>query len=151
MNDCLYNDGLQFECTRCSRCCRHTPGYVFLSSNDLHRLAAATKRSRTAFLADYCREVGVNGFRRISLKEKSNFDCIFWEDEGCIVYESRPFQCASYPFWSANLDSQADWEDVKGDCPGADHGRRHSKEEIDAWLEKHLRQQFLGAEEADSR
>ena len=34
----FYSDGLRFECTRCSRCCRHTPGYVFLSENDVERL-----------------------------------------------------------------------------------------------------------------
>ncbi|HUX21603.1 MAG TPA: YkgJ family cysteine cluster protein, partial [Spirochaetia bacterium] len=35
----FYQDGLRFECTRCDACCRHEPGYVFLSQTDLRRLA----------------------------------------------------------------------------------------------------------------
>ncbi len=41
MEEVFYGRGLRFECTRCSRCCRHNPGYVFLSPVDLARLAEA--------------------------------------------------------------------------------------------------------------
>ena len=70
MNTPFYSRGLRFECTGCSRCCRHEPGYVFLSDNDLSRLCAAKELSRAEFLEKYCRSVNIHGFSRLSLREK---------------------------------------------------------------------------------
>jgi Fe-S-cluster containining protein len=77
----FYRSGLRFQCTRCSRCCRHTPGYVFLSEDDLRKLSAALGVTQREFLGTYCRSVAFGTVKRISLKEKPNLDCIFWEDE----------------------------------------------------------------------
>ncbi len=136
MSDRFYKAGLRFECQRCSRCCRHTPGFVFLAEEDLQRLMMRTGLARSAFLDRYCRTVNLNGIRRVSLIEKSNLDCIFWEDGGCSVYSHRPLQCRSYPFWAANLGSAAEWEDLKVSCRGVGKGRLHSAAEIDRWLEE---------------
>ena len=35
MCDKFYKDGLKFECQRCSFCCGHSPGFVYLSQRDL--------------------------------------------------------------------------------------------------------------------
>ena len=100
------NDGLRFECTRCSECCRHTPGYVFLSSKDLddprRRHSGFGGRSSLKLLSPSRSGLA----RRISLKEKANLDCIFWENGGCSRYEARPLQCRSFPFWSACVSSR---------------------------------------------
>ena len=40
MEEPFYKDGLCFECQRCSGCCRFDSGYVFLSHEDLEKLAA---------------------------------------------------------------------------------------------------------------
>ena len=98
--------GLRFECTRCQRCCRLEPGYVFLSQRDLQALARAKALSVAEFTARYCRAVDIGGFERLSLTEKANYDCSLWEDGACTVYESRPLQCRSFPFWDANLASR---------------------------------------------
>ncbi len=133
-NTPFYQDGLQFECTRCSACCRHDPGWVFLSRNDLEKLCRATGLGEREFIDTWSREVDIGGFKRLSLKEKPNFDCIFWNDGGCSVYEHRPLQCSTYPFWSANLFSRAVWDDLEKSCPGIDRGRRSSRNEIDTLL-----------------
>lgn len=143
MSDPFYAQGLRFSCSRCSRCCRVEPGYVFLTRNDLSALLEATGLAAPEFLARYCRQVGLNGFHRLSLKEKPNLDCIFWEDGACAVYEARPYQCRSYPFWGANLDSRASWEALKRTCPGVGQGSLHPREEIEAWLERSEAGPFL--------
>ena len=76
---------------------------------------------------------------KLSLKEKSNFDCIFWKadsnDAGaCSVYKSRPLQCRAFPFWDSVIISKKSWETAGKDCPGIDRGELHSHETIDKWL-----------------
>lgn len=139
----FYSNGLHFECSRCSRCCRHTPGYVFLTRSDLVRLAKATDLTEEWVLEKYCREVNIGGFRRISLKEKANLDCIFWEDGGCSMYRDRPLQCRSFPFWSQHLYSEESWQKAAKDCPGIGQGSLYSEEEIGNWLNKQVEEDFL--------
>lgn len=134
--DVFYAQGLRFTCVRCSRCCRHEPGFVFLSEQDLRRLARATHLARETCVQEYCREVEIGGVKRLSLKEKPNYDCIFWVEAGCEVYAHRPIQCRSFPFWSSNLISRATWEEVGQMCPGTDKGALHSRDEIDDWLQQ---------------
>ena len=99
--------------------------------------------SHAEFIDSYCRWVPSNKWfspdpsgnevERLSLKEKSDFDCIFW-DSGCKVYNSRPLQCSAFPFWPSVLDYKKSWERVKMDCPGMDQGKRHDRVEIEALL-----------------
>ena len=135
MKKSFYAEGLRFECTNCSRCCRHEPGYVFLSRKDLDLLIAETGLDRDGFISRYCRNVDIGGFTRLSLIEKRNYDCIFWKDGGCSVYAGRPLQCRTYPFWTVNLESEADWELLLQECPGAGRGRLYSEREINELLE----------------
>jgi hypothetical protein len=141
----FYSTGLRFECTRCSRCCRHTSGYVFLSSTDLSKLTRATGMGAQEFLWAYCRKVDFGLARRISLREKANLDCIFWENGGCSVYEARPLQCRSFPFWSGCLGSREEWDQHAQACPGMNQGPLHSREAIEKWLEQRHREGFLEA------
>jgi len=116
---------------------------VFLTQRDIERLLKATKLQLPEFLTRYCREVNLVGIHRVSLKEKENYDCIFWEKRGCSVYRFRPMQCRSYPFWSGNLISRRTWEQLKSSCPGVDKGKLHSRGEIERWLRLSERSRFL--------
>jgi Fe-S-cluster containining protein len=99
-----------------------------------------TNMGEDEFLAAYCRSVSFNGISRLSLREKPNFDCIFWDadrrDGGCTVYAARPLQCRSYPFWSANLADESSWAAEAGRCPGIGLGQLHSRRRIERWLRK---------------
>jgi Fe-S-cluster containining protein len=143
--DVFYGSGLQFECTRCSECCRHTPGYVFLSEKDVETLARVTGSERQEFLRTWCRQVAFGVARRVSLKEKQNLDCIFWENGGCSVYDARPLQCRSFPFWSACVSSSEEWGHHARQCPGMGKGVFHPRSEIEYWLERRLKEGFLEA------
>ena len=132
----LADGGLRFECTRCQQCCRVEPGYVFLSERDLEELAKAKSVTVAEFTELYCRTVDVGGVRRISLTEKENYDCSLWEHGSCTVYESRPLQCRSFPFWDAHLFSPEAWSEASDSCPGMGQGPIRHAVEIDYWLSR---------------
>jgi Fe-S-cluster containining protein len=145
----FYNRGLYFSCLRCSTCCRYESGYVFLSWKDVDVLAGTLKMEYTEFMETFCRWIpsiegsDTKGTERLSLKEKSNYDCIFWgsfpgrdKSEGCAVYESRPLRCRAFPFWRSILGSRGIWREFALDCPGMNKGAFHSGREIASWLEK---------------
>lgn len=124
-----FADGLRFACTRCGACCTGTPGYVWVSAEEIDRLAERLDLSVEQFGTTYLRQVG----SRLSLVEKTNFECIFWDREsGCTVYEHRPDQCRTWPFWSDNLQSPEDWRRVQRSCPGTGRGQLFTVEQITA-------------------
>ena len=130
----FYDDGLRFGCSRCSLCCRFDSGYVWLSRADLDRLAERFRSDRRGVIDQYCRTVDIGGFRQLSLLEQPNRDCVFWVGGACSVYEHRPLQCRSYPFWLHHLVSREEWDRAAQHCPGVGVGPLHSRETIDAWL-----------------
>jgi Fe-S-cluster containining protein len=59
----------------------------------------------------------------VSLRERRNYDCVLYEPGvGCSVYEDRPRQCRTYPFWRVNLHSRESWEAEAAHCPGIGDG-----------------------------
>jgi Fe-S-cluster containining protein len=122
MSDEIWGDGLRFECARCSHCCRHEPGYVFLSAFDLRRLIAKSGMAFRDYIDTYVKTVDIGVGVSISLREKPNNDCILWEADGCAAYEARPIQCSTYPFWHGIMESKEDWEREACDCPGIGKG-----------------------------
>ena len=135
--------GLRFSCRRCSSCCRYSPGYVFLSIKDIRDLEEILGLSLPELAVRYLRVVRIGGFFRVSLKERDNFDCILWEDGGCLVYPKRPFQCRSFPFWSSLLASRDAWEAHARECPGIGSGRRYTCQEIEAWQQVRLDERLI--------
>jgi Fe-S-cluster containining protein len=108
-------------------------------------LSSALGKSRQETLREYCRCVPLGLAQRISLKEKANFDCILWENGGCSVYEARPLQCRSFPFWSGCVSSLEEWEHHGRECPGIGRGALHSLREIEKWLARRRKEGFLEA------
>ncbi|MFP4266852.1 MAG: YkgJ family cysteine cluster protein [Spirochaetaceae bacterium] len=138
----FYSEGLRFSCRRCGGCCRYEPGFVFLSKNDLSRLSSALSMKEEDFIRRYCRFVTIGGKKRLSLQEKRNYDCIFWENGGCSVYEARPFQCRSFPFWANILECRENWESQRKSCPGIGEGKLFTREEIDRLLYLKNREEY---------
>lgn len=127
MGDVWYRDGLRFECTRCGNCCTGAPGYVWLDDAEIDALAAAVGLPREQFVAIHTRRAP----RGVSLREKPNGDCVFYDRvRGCTVYEQRPKQCRTWPFWESHLESPRSWERVQRECPGVDRGDWIPVEEI---------------------
>lgn len=110
-----YKDGLTFSCTQCGACCTGGPGYVWVSLEEVQILADHLHLSLEEFSKKYLRKIG----NRFSLLEKpKTYDCIFLEGKKCTVYEARPSQCKTYPFWDGILESKERWEQEKKNCEG---------------------------------
>jgi Fe-S-cluster containining protein len=127
----FYGSGLQFECLRCGRCCTGAPGYVYLSEQDIASIADFLKKDKISFLGEYTRSVTLFGEHRISLTERTNYDCVFWKGGDCLIYDARPYQCRAYPFWKGHLVSVREWEKAAERCPGINRGPVHTAEEIE--------------------
>jgi Fe-S-cluster containining protein len=139
----FYAGGLRFTCKRCSSCCRHESGYVFLSREDLDAMAAAQEMGCGEFVKTWCRWVSFGQeLEYLSLKEKANYDCIFWKD-GCVVYPSRPLQCRTFPFWDSIVCSAAAWEKAGLECPGIGEGEFYSMARIEERAQARLSQPVI--------
>jgi Fe-S-cluster containining protein len=142
----FYASGLKFTCNRCSSCCRYDAGFVFLSNEDIEKLTTETKMDKKSFINTYCRWViDWQGNEVLSLKEKSNKDCIFW-DALCTVYKARPLQCITFPFWESVVSSKQSWEVAGSGCPGIDKGTLHSAESIKNCLKMRSEQPIINRE-----
>ena len=144
--DSFYQNGLHFECARCSACCRFQPGFVFLSKEDISALSGFFGMADDDFISLYCRQVDIGGSKRLSLIEKSNNDCLFWEPNGCKIYEVRPLQCRAYPFWFSTLSSKAVWNNEAKTCRGINRGRLYDEKEITGFLEQRTREPYIEIE-----
>jgi len=129
-----HKDGLRFECQRCGSCCRGEPGVVWMNKKETKNVSVSLGVSMDIFTKNYIRLI--NG--RISLLEHDNGDCVMY-DNGCKIYETRPRQCKTFPFWSSNLKNKTEWEEQKKTCPGIGKGELHTSEEIDQLLRPELR------------
>ena len=79
----------------------------FFQKNDVEQAINFLSVSEEEFIEKYCTIVDIGFFKKVSLQEKSNYDCIFWQDGlGCAIYEARPLQCRSYPFWPSVMESR---------------------------------------------
>jgi len=126
--DLWYKDGLRFECLRCGSCCSGFSGTVRVSDAEIAALAQRLDLPEAEFRRDYTRTVRGGA---ISLVEKKNTDCIFFDKErGCTVYEDRPRQCRTWPFWRYNVYSPGHWKREAKRCPGMNSGQLYTADLI---------------------
>lgn len=127
--------GLSFSCTMCGNCCTGPEGYVLVTEAETAALAARLGIDAHEFLARFTK---TTEFGRSLTEKASSFghDCVFLDREKipgravCGVYEDRPTQCRTWPFWKTIIQSRAHWERVKRTCPGIDRGPRYTVQQI---------------------
>ncbi|RAX58351.1 hypothetical protein CCZ01_02740 [Helicobacter monodelphidis] len=93
------------SCEQCNGfCCRGKSGYIFVRYAEIEALAQWLKIDIQECMQKYIKKVGY----RFSFIEKqiigengSEFACIFFDEqkERCSIYESRPSQCKTFPYW----------------------------------------------------
>ena len=113
-----FADGLRFKCTGCGKCCTGSSGSVYVSQTDLSRLAAFFKQPVGSFVRTHTRML--HG-RRALIDRRHSGDCVFLEGKSCTVYDARPTQCRTYPWWFSNLRDAESWEEARQFCEGIDH------------------------------
>ncbi|MCE9582044.1 MAG: YkgJ family cysteine cluster protein [Planctomycetes bacterium] len=114
-----YHAGLKFRClgAECGDCCsgKNGSGAVWVNAPEMLDLAKHLGLPFDEFTRKYVRQIG----ERYSLVEKPNFDCVFYEaGKGCTVYEARPTQCRTYPFWNKVMAAKEYWKLEAKACPG---------------------------------
>ena len=123
-----FKDGLRFKCTGCGDCCTGAPGYVWVNQAEIDALAERLEMPVDEFEDKYTRKVGI----RRSLVEFKNGDCVFFDPESrkCTVYEQRPRQCKTWPFWQSNTKDEEAWEETCEVCPGSGRGKLYTVDQI---------------------
>ena len=122
-------DGLRFTCTRCGNCCSGFSGTVAVNDDEITALADRLELGVDEFREQYARVLSDGS---ISLREKSNYDCVFYaQGHGCLVYEDRPTQCRTWPFWRKNVKTTERWAEEARTCPGMDKGHLYTLDEIE--------------------
>lgn len=113
-----YKDGLRFKCTECGKCCTGTPGFVWISEEEMEGMAAALNISVDLFKRRYTRQRD-NRYALVEKKNKNDeYDCIFLKDKKCEVYQNRPQQCRTFPWWPENLNTEESWRLAAQECEG---------------------------------
>ncbi|MBL7544755.1 MAG: YkgJ family cysteine cluster protein [Bdellovibrionaceae bacterium] len=125
----LVNDGLRFQCQGSGKCCTSHGeyGFVFLTLEDRRRFAKYLDISTRKFTSQYCEQR--SGVWHLK-EDPKNPDCMFLKNKKCSVYEARPIQCRTWPFWPEVLNAKAWKKDVVSFCPGIGKGKLYSAAEI---------------------
>ena len=129
----FYADGIRFQCQDCGGCClsRGEYAYVYLTAGDRKRLADHLKISTREFTIQYTDRT--DGYLYVKDPDK---DCLFLKDGRCSVYEARPGQCRSWPFWPENMKKKIWEKEIASYCQGVGKGRLYTGEEIQEIVER---------------
>lgn len=143
-NQPWYSNGVKFECTCCGNCCTGPEGAVWFTEEEGKEIAEHLGMRHEMFLAHHSREI--EGHRSLNeFETEHGFDCEFLDRETkpgkayCSIYEVRPLQCRTWPFWPEVAKSKAAWERTRKTtpCPGMNSGTLIPVEEIVGRLKKH--------------
>lgn len=122
-----FQEGLAFTCTQCGNCCTGDPGFVWVNDREITEIAGFVGVPEREIREFY----GKKGPKGITLREKPNGDCVFFDrGRGCVIYEVRPTQCRTWPFWEGNIETPETWEKTCQICPGSGQGQLIKVEEI---------------------
>lgn len=105
-------------CLKCSGlCCRRESGYVWVKKADILKISGYLKIESAKLIDEYLVKVG----RRFSIKEikyQEEFPCIFFDmtAKKCLIYQVRPSQCQTFPFWEEFMDKED--QSTPDYCPG---------------------------------
>jgi uncharacterized protein len=139
-NQSWYTQGLSFRCTECGACCTGV-GSVRISVQDLENMALYKKMSINDFVEYYV--IRTQG--SWVLKEGAlHGDCIFLQDKHCSIYQARPTQCRTFPWWPSVLHSAQSWQEAARSCEGIDNQEDHTY----SWEKI---QELLAIDKADRR
>lgn len=104
-------------CEECQgNCCIGESGYIWVNEGTIQSIARALNLDLETFITNYLTKIRY----RYTIKEipyKDGFRCIFFdvEEKRCQIYNQRPSQCKTFPFWNYFKDNI---QEVEKECPG---------------------------------
>ncbi len=104
-------------CATCEgRCCTGESGYIYVTKDEIKDIAEVLKIDINELRVKYLFKKGY----KYSIKEfkyNDSYECVFYDREsnGCRVYNARPSQCKTFPFWDY-YKTRVD--ELKQECPG---------------------------------
>ncbi len=123
----------RFKCQPgCGECCRGSPGYVWVNSEEARRIAQFLNIMPEEFESRFLRSVN----ERRSLVERRTGECIFLDEHRCQIYSQRPLQYQMYPFWPEIINDPKCLGQETMSCPGINQGRLYSFQDIERLLER---------------
>lgn len=118
----IKQDGFDYEfdpkkCDECGgKCCTGESGYIWIDENEIKKLS-----EYLGYKPELIKEIFLEKFdNRYSIKEKpyqNGWACIFFDEKNknCSIYEYRPKQCRSFPFWE---HFKTNYEELEMECIG---------------------------------
>ena len=104
-------------CATCEgRCCTGESGYIYVTKDEIKDIAEVLKIDINELRVKYLFKKGY----KYSIKEfkyNDSYECIFYDREsnGCQIYNARPSQCKTFPFWDYYKTRV---NELKQECPG---------------------------------
>jgi Fe-S-cluster containining protein len=104
-------------CATCEgRCCTGESGYIYVTKNEIEKIANSLEMEVNDFRVKYLFQKGY----KFSIKENKyndSYECVFYDRKtnGCKIYMARPNQCKTFPFWDY-FKTRVD--ELKKECPG---------------------------------
>ncbi|MCE3037336.1 YkgJ family cysteine cluster protein [Helicobacter anatolicus] len=126
MSDFKYSfDGS--ACASCGgKCCTGESGYIFCSIAELQKICEFLKISFNEFTQKYVKKVGYN-FSLIEKRYLDGYACIFFDTETkkCGIYDVRPNQCKTFPFWDI-YKNEENFQELLQQCIGIKVDKKYS-------------------------
>lgn len=142
-----YADGVRFQCQGSGKCCTSHGeyGFVFMTLEDRQRMARHLGLKTQAFTRKYCERT--HGMYHLK-EEPGKPDCLFLKDKRCGIYEARPVQCRTWPFWPEVMNAKTWKKEVLSFCPGVGKGPKVPIQKISKQLEEQTQSEKLLQSEA---
>lgn len=118
----MREDGFDYSfdptaCEACQgRCCTGESGSIFATKKEFEAMAIFLDLTPDDFKRDYLVKVN-NRYSLSEIRYNESHDCIFYnrETNGCKIYDVRPAQCRTFPFWNYFKSYP---QELKDECPG---------------------------------
>jgi len=109
-----------FEASACDtcagNCCIGEPGYIWINKQEIDFLAKHLNLSAEEVRTKYLNKKSYKySIKEVKLAE-NNYACVFFdlEKRQCSIYEARPTQCRTFPFWEYFKENT---QEVYKECP----------------------------------
>lgn len=109
---------LRFQCQPgCTKCCEQE-GFVYLTEDDLKRIAEYVGLTAEEFERRHVYRT--KNLTRLRVPRKQQ--CFFLRDGGCSIHAVKPVQCRAFPYWPELIDDKREWKKAGSWCPGIGKG-----------------------------